>query len=176
MIFVTVGTDGPFDRLITAVDGWAQETARTDVVAQIGRSKLRPQAMRWQEFLDPLQFKEHFAAAELVIAHAGMGTILSALRYEKPLLVLPRRATLGEQRNEHQMATARRLAEMGKVNVAFDVAELLARLQNVQELTVPKDRTGPYAEPRLIDAIHEFIHAVAADAAPLERPMARQRR
>lgn len=160
MIFVTVGTDAPFDRLVAAVDRWAGESGRTDVVAQIGHSKLQPRFMRSYEFLEPPEFQEHFASAEFVIAHAGMGTILSALRHEKPLVVMPRRATLGEQRNEHQLATARRLLEMGKVTVAFDEAELLLRLGHVHELHA-RDPIGPYAEPRLIAAIREFIHAPA---------------
>ena len=92
-----------------------------------------------------------------------MGTILSALRYEKPLLVMPRRATLGEQRNEHQLATARRLQETGKVTVAFDEAELLLRLAHLHELQA-RDPIGPYANPRLTAAVREFIQAPASDA------------
>jgi len=158
MIFVTVGTDAPFDRLITTVDQWAGENGRQDVVAQIGRSDLRPRFMRaYHQFLDPPQFAEHFASAEFVIAHAGMGTILSALRYGKPLIVMPRRATLGEQRNEHQLATARRLSEMGKVTVAFDETELASRLMQLEPLRAV-DPIGPYADPRLIAGLREFIH------------------
>lgn len=163
MIFVTVGTDGPFDRLIGAVDRWAGESGRSDVVAQIGRTKLRPQFMRWYEFLEPPQFQEYFASAEFVIGHAGMGTILSALRFEKPLLVMPRRAALGEQRNEHQLATARRL-QTGMVTVAFDEAELLLRLAHVHEWQ-PRDPIGPYADPRLTGAIRDFIRATPAGVA-----------
>jgi UDP-N-acetylglucosamine transferase subunit ALG13 len=156
MIFVTVGTDAPFDRLITAVDRWAGESAREDVVAQIGRSNLRPRFIRVHQFLDPPQFAEHFSSAEFVIAHAGMGTILSALRYGKPLIVMPRRATLGEQRNEHQLATARRLSEMGKVTVAFDEMELAERLKQLDRLRAA-DPIGPYADPSLIAGLRGFI-------------------
>lgn len=160
MIFVTVGTDGPFDRLVAAVDRWAGEIGRADVVAQIGRSKIQPRFMRSHEFLDPPEFTAHFSSADLVVAHAGMGTILSALRHQKPLLVMPRRATLGEQRNEHQLATAHRLLEMGKITVAFDEEELRARLNNFAELQA-RDPIAPFADPRLIATIREFIHAAS---------------
>lgn len=163
MIFVTVGTDGPFDRLVEAVDRWAGEVGRDDVFAQIGRSLLRPKSLRWEQFLDPPQFKRQFASADVVIAHAGMGTILSALRYQKPLLVMPRRATLGEQRNEHQLATARRLMEMKKVTVAFDEEDLLVRLGRLQELKAADGAVGPYAEPRLLTGIREFIQGDLQD-------------
>ena len=50
MIFVTVGTDSPFDRLMQVVDEWAAASGRTDVFAQIGEgddpgfleSRMRP--------------------------------------------------------------------------------------------------------------------------------------
>ena len=42
MIFVTVGTQLPFDRLIRAVDNWAKAAGRRDVFAQIGPASYRP--------------------------------------------------------------------------------------------------------------------------------------
>jgi UDP-N-acetylglucosamine transferase subunit ALG13 len=160
MIFVTVGTDGPFDRLIEAMDAWAGAQPRTEIIAQIGHSNLKPRNMKWHHFLEPPQFREYFSSAELIVAHAGMGTILSALRFEKPLLVMPRRASLGEQRNEHQLATAKRLLELDKVNVAFDESELIVNLSNFKALQ-PRAKTGPYAEPRLISALRDFIHSTS---------------
>ena len=156
MIFLTVGTDGPFDRLVNAVDRWAGSAGRQDVFAQIGHSQIRPSHIRFQQFLDPLEFTRLFSAAELVVAHAGMGTILSALRHEKPLLVMPRRASLGEQRNEHQLATARHLMQMGKVTVAFDEEELIERLGRLSELQA-RAPISAYAEPRLTATIRTFI-------------------
>ena len=47
-------------------------------------------------------------AAAAIVAHAGMGTILTALETGKRLLVMPRRAALGEHRNDHQLATVSR--------------------------------------------------------------------
>jgi UDP-N-acetylglucosamine transferase subunit ALG13 len=157
VIFVTVGTDGPFDRLITTVDRWAQTRGRQDVVAQIGNSELQPASLRWHRFLEPPQFREYFSSADLIVAHAGMGTILTALGFQKPLLVMPRRATLGEQRNEHQLATARHLMELGKVSVANDEDELLQWLDRIQALDA-KAPISPYAQPALIHAIRDFIH------------------
>lgn len=157
MIFVTVGTDNPFDRLVTAVDQWAGQTGRTDVFAQIGRSSLRPRHIESIAFLEPQEFRHRFELASVVISHAGMGTILSALHYCKPLLVMPRRAALGEQRNDHQLATARHLRNLGKIAVASDETELIERLGQLDELFV-REPIGPHAQPGLIAAIGEFIH------------------
>jgi Uncharacterized conserved protein len=172
MILVTVGTELPFDRLIRAVDAWARETGRTDVFAQIGQAAWRPSYIQAVEFLAPTEFNRCFTQASVIISHAGMGTILSALRFQKPILVMPRRAALGEQRNDHQMATARQLLELGKINVAFDEHELRARLQHLDTLPV-RDQTGVFASNALIAAVRDFIargqfeaeHAVTLPAA-----------
>ena len=60
-----------------------------------------------------------------------MGTILTALELGKPLLVMPRRAALGEHRNDHQLATVRRFAELGSVEVALDESELALKLDDL---------------------------------------------
>jgi UDP-N-acetylglucosamine transferase subunit ALG13 len=156
VILVTVGTDGPFDRLVLAVDAWAGKLGRNDVYAQIGNSSVRPRHIRHDAFLDPAEFRRQFERASVIVSHAGMGTILTALQYRKPLLVMPRRAALGEQRNDHQLATARYLLEMGRVTVASDETELEAALGRLDELTA-RDVIGPYAQPRLIGAIRQFI-------------------
>lgn len=156
MIFVTVGTDLPFDRLVQAVNCWAKENARSDVFAQTGRSGSKPDFIESAEFLEPTEFTKRFKRADLIVGHAGMGTILSALRFGKPALVMPRRADLGEQRNDHQMATARRLAALGKVNVAFDEAELIRCLDNLPTIAV-RDRTGAFADEKLQASIRDFI-------------------
>lgn len=156
MIFVTVGTELPFNRMTQLVDRWAAQTGRTDVFAQIGLTDWKPGAMAYQKLLEPAEFARHFAEASVIVSHAGMGTILSALHAAKPILVMPRLASLGEQRNEHQLATARRMRELGKVSVAFNEAELLRELGRIEELQA----IGPihrYADQALTDTIRQFI-------------------
>lgn len=156
MIFVTVGTDLPFDRLVQAVDRWAAATGRSDVYAQIGHGGWKPQHLGYNHFLEPPEFSRRFRDAALIISHAGMGTILNALRYGKPILVMPRRASLGEQRNEHQLATATHLLRMGKISVAFDEKELHERLLHLEGLQ-SSQQISAFAGPALIDSIKDFI-------------------
>lgn len=156
VIFVTVGTDLPFNRLVHAVDEWAQANGRQDIFAQIGETDWQPKHIAWSKFLQPPEFARRFAEAEVVVAHAGMGTILSALQWEKPILVMPRRASLGEQRNEHQLATARHLSELGKINVAMDENELRAMLDDLGQLR-PREKIGHFASDSLISALRDFI-------------------
>ena len=98
MIFVTVGTQGQFNRLIRTVDEWAGSRGRTNVFAQTGQSDYRPKHIRSKPFIDPTEFRKRVETASLVIAHAGMGSIITALELGKRIIVMPRRAKLGEHR------------------------------------------------------------------------------
>lgn len=87
-------------------------------------------------------------------AHAT--SILSALQWDKPILVMPRRASLGKQRNEHQLPTARHLFQLGKINVAMDDNELRAMLDGLGQLR-HRTKIGSYASDSLLSAQREFI-------------------
>jgi UDP-N-acetylglucosamine transferase subunit ALG13 len=156
LIFVTVGANTPFDRLVRCVDEWAAGRGREDVFAQIGRAEYRPVHVRWRELLTPQEFRDALREAKAIVAHAGMGTILSALEAGVPILVMPRRAALREQRNDHQLATARHLAERGLVHVAADETELRARLDELDAIGVP-ERIAPIAPPPLVEHLRTFI-------------------
>src|SRR5262249_44389350 len=125
VIFVTVGQQMPFDRMVAAVDAWAGRSGRRDLFAQIGPTALVPEHVAWTRFIDPGESRRHVSDADALVAHAGMGTILQALEFGKPILVMPRRHDLQETRNNHQVATAERFLALKRVHVAFD-AEALA--------------------------------------------------
>lgn len=128
MIFATIGTQLPFERLIRALDALAPSLGRP-VVAQIGRTAYEPINIDWHRFIPALEVDAFFERAEVVVAHAGIGTILSVLKYGKPIVLVPRRAALGEHRNDHQLATVAQLEGRPGLHVAHDEAELAARLR-----------------------------------------------
>jgi UDP-N-acetylglucosamine transferase subunit ALG13 len=156
VIFVTVGTELPFDRLVRTVEQWAGATKAPNVFAQIGLTTYRPASIRYQEFIEPEEYTRLFTTARVVVSHAGMGTILLALEYGKPLIVLPRLASLREHRNDHQLATSHWLVEAGKVYVASNESDLTDALNRLSEIEA-KPRIGPYANEELLEAIHNFI-------------------
>jgi hypothetical protein len=69
---------------------------------------------------------------------------------------MPKRASLGEHRSEHQVATAKRMKELGNVNVAFDESELRDRLDRLDELALPR-RIGESASDTLVGGLRKFI-------------------
>lgn len=164
MIFLTIGTHEPFDRLIRAVDAWAGlPGARPEIFGQItapGPNAYRPQHFEWVDRLAPADYATRFAQAALIVSHAGMGSILTALHTGKPIVVLPRRGHLRETRNDHQYTTVKNLGAHPGLYVAEDetrIAEVLNRA--VADLARPQttQRISTFAQPRLTDALRDFI-------------------
>ncbi|OJF67699.1 hypothetical protein BK026_02245 [Alteromonas sp. V450] len=125
MIFLTTGTQLPFDRLVYWMDHFCKENPEVKCFGQIGNSNYVPNHFRWVENLDFFEFDRAFEKAELVVAHAGMGTILTSLCEGKNLLVVPRKSTLREHRNNHQEGTAKK----------FSVFENCAKAETYQEFS-----------------------------------------
>ena len=157
MILVTVGGQMPFDRLVLAVDRWVGERGRTDFLAQIGPGAQAPTSMQSLPFLTPSEFKARVSEADAVVSHAGMGTILTCLHLGTPVLVMPRRGSFQETRNDHQVATARRLAERGLVTVADDEDRLHEELDRLGSLAAPP-RIDGQATPELLGTLRAFVH------------------
>lgn len=123
MILVTVGTQLPFDRMLRAVDSWASLSGEK-VIAQIGPGEFEPKAMEFQRFYPANELNEMMAAADVIVSHAGMGSILTAMTLGKPIAIVPRYAKLGEHRNDHQLATAKRFEGNDFVEVVYDEKNL----------------------------------------------------
>ena len=160
MIFATVGTQLPFDRLIAALDAWAAAHCHVEVFAQIGCGDYVPRYMAWTRDMQPVAFRARMAACETVVAHAGMGSIISAIELGKRVIVMPRRASLGEHRNEHQLATVARLAHLRGFEVVHEPAELSAALACDRARIDARAPAG--ADPGLIAAIRRFAGLEAA--------------
>lgn len=134
MILVTVGMQLGFDRLITAMDKLAPDLGMP-VIAQTGKGTYQPQHMAARARIAPAEFETLVGQCRLIVSHAGIGTVLTAARCEKPILLMPRRASLGEHRNDHQRATVSKLAGRPGILVAQDETELPARIAEGLALT-----------------------------------------
>ena len=146
-----------FDRLVIAVDEWAANQNITDVFAQIGPTGIAPTHVNWVRLLEREDFQRRIEECDAIVAHAGMGSILMALQYGKPILVMPRVGALKETRNDHQVATAKRFAMGGQILVAMGEEQLPEKLDELCHCRASQ-RISKEASPELISAIREFIH------------------
>lgn len=156
MIFVTVGSQMPFDRLIEAVDSWASRNPKQEIQGQIARGRYRPQHFDACDFMSPEAFREAVFEADFVVAHAGMGVILTALEFGTPLVVMPRQGALGETRNDHQFATARHVCQRPSIEVAWDENQIPQRLRDLGALR-PAPRITSHASIELLSALRAFV-------------------
>jgi UDP-N-acetylglucosamine transferase subunit ALG13 len=161
-IFVTVGTQLPFDRLITAVDSWAGQDPQTDIFAQVGEGGMLPFNLDSQARLTMKEFARQVAEADLLISHAGMGSIITALDLGKPIIILPRLAMHGEHRNDHQLATAGKFADIDGIHLAHnenEIASCIERVLAAPKLTVEnrKLKVENSRNIELISMVRQFI-------------------
>jgi len=161
MIFITVGTQLPFDRMVREIDRWAGAHPDVHVFAQIGANGYVPHNMEWAHNLRTAEFRERMQACDTVIAHAGMGSIISAIELGKRVIVVPRRAELGEHRNDHQLATVARLAHIQNLEVALECEELELLLARSQPGNGLAD-AGLQTNGELISAVRRFAGLEAA--------------
>lgn len=156
IIFVVTGTQEPFDRLVKILDEWAQSQTKYKIIGQLAKNLYKPKAIEAFGFIEPSKFTDIFQKAEIIIGHAGMGTIIKALENEKKLIIFPRLAKYKEHRNDHQLATAKSFNEIESIHVAFSEEELILFLNQIETLTTPK-KIDTKAQPELIKAISDFI-------------------
>lgn len=159
VIFVSVGSMMPFDRLVRAADDWAAAHPGTDVLIQLGNGKHLPTHARHVRLMPPGEYRRLVETADLFVAHAGMGSIISAIQAGRPLLMLPRRASLGEHNNEHQLATVRNVANRPGLHHVEHEGELGGAIDRLLSggAAVPAP-ISPYASPELLAAVRGFVH------------------
>ncbi len=164
-----MGNVDPFDRLVQAFDEWIltrPADCQKEIVAQIGYGRYLPKNCPYVRFLPPLDYRNTFERAQFVVAHAGMGTIITAVEFRKPLIVMPKRASLGEQRNEHQLATVREFRKLPFLQVAETEVELPRMLNMAIEEAAMSNRfqgkksieTIFQPNPALINFVSEFVN------------------
>ena len=135
MIFATVGTHGqPFERLIRALESLPGD----DLVVQHGHSRPPRGVAHAAAFMPFPEVLERIEAADAVIMHAGVGTILCARRAGHTPLVVPRQRRHGEHVDDHQVELARALGEREAVIAVWEPERLGERLGSVPPRRAPE--------------------------------------
>ena len=154
MILVTVGTnEARFDRLLEAVG-----TLSTDeeIVVQHGSSAIVPaNAARSYDFLLFDDLVREMRASRVVVTHAGIGSIMTALSCGRRPVVAARLVAYREAVDDHQLPVARRLQDAGLVTLVEDLAQLAAAIAKAgEEVDVALG-----ADERLVDELREYVLA-----------------
>lgn len=162
MIFVTVGAavEGmEFDRLMNNIDEIAGDIDE-DIIAQIGSIKKPPKNIEWFRYKNFQEILEYFRDASFVIGHCGTGTVLNALKFSRPIIVVPRKMEFGEHdMDDHQLELADRLKGMKGVFVVEDIEDLKRTILTVKELLKKGELEPSFSEERenLIRFLKDYV-------------------
>ena len=120
MIFVTCGSSPiGFERLMRALD----VLSPSELTVQHG-PVAAPRCATAYDFLPYGRVVELMQKADLVISHAGVGSIMCALQAGHVPIVFPRVKRHGETVDDHQLELASVIAERGTVLLATNAEEL----------------------------------------------------
>ena len=160
MIFVTVGNDfRSFDRLLKKIDEIAP-LIPNEIVIQRGYSRYLPKNTTYFDFVSMPIAIEYIQKSELVVSHAGIGTIILCKAHGIPILILPRREKNGEHMNDHQMEIAKALEERMDENIHViyqedQLEEEIIKLLSERKRNIPVKNIG---KANLIKTIREFVN------------------
>jgi len=156
MIFVAVGTQFSFNRLIEYMDDWAAEN-NEKVIAQICDGSYTPKNMEWERFLNGEQYNKNINEASVFVSHAGMGNIISAREQQTPIIVMNRQFKLGEHRNDHQADGLKWMGKLDGVYTASTQEELNQHLTKIDKLQL-ENNNSTVGNKNLTDYIASVIN------------------
>lgn len=178
-VFVTVGNAlDPFERLVRMVDE-ALPREGVEGVCQHGVSVTRPHGLRAVTTLPRAEFEAELQGADVVVCHAGVGTLWSAIEAGHRPIVVPRLASHREIVNDHQLEICRELEREGLIVVVSSAEELARAAATPTRRGTAKKREGVSTEPvvHALEALSTrharsrpwLLRALAALAPPISR-------
>jgi UDP-N-acetylglucosamine transferase subunit ALG13 len=154
LIFVTLGThEQQFNRLLQIVGSLRIDHA---LVVQYGFSTYRLENCIGRRFFEFDEMRRLMAAADVVITHAGVGSIMLALAAGKRPIAAPRLHRFGEHVDDHQVEIAEAFTRAGKVTLFMPGDDLAERIAEADSLNA-KHAMKPSSH--LIDFLNRTISA-----------------
>jgi len=129
---VSVGNaNQSFKRLLDAVQEVADDLP-APVVVQYGHTEFNDDRFRCVDFLSMDEYQDLVKDADVIIVHAGAGSVINAIRSGTVPIVMPRKVEFGEHVDDHQVEFTNELLKLNKVIVANNDSELRAAVEEVK--------------------------------------------
>ena len=140
---VTLGSQEgyPFDRLVVRLVEIMPEGV--EVLWQTGATNTASLGIDGLASVPASVLEDAMAVSEVVIAHAGVGSALSALLAGRHPVLVPRRSSLGEHVDDHQFQIAGELAERGLVTTCSPEELTLEVLQDAARRSTVRSTNPP---------------------------------
>ena len=153
MIFVTLGTqDKDFSRLLQAIDKEIEKgNIKEKVVVQAGCTKYESENMEILDLVPQDEFDKLMSKASLLITHGGVGSILTAIKYGKPVIAAARLKKYKEHTNDHQKQIIKEFSDAGYILELRDFNKLGKMIEKSKTFKARKFESNTQNMVNLID-------------------------
>lgn len=104
MILVTLGTQKEqFKRLLDYIE---HSQIKDDIIVQSGHTKYESKKMKLFDFIPYEEMEKYIKKADVIITHAGTGSVLMPLKMGKKVIVCARLSKYEEHIDDHQQQLA----------------------------------------------------------------------
>ena len=160
MIFVMLGTqNNDFHRLLDEIEKNIENgNINEEVIVQAGFTKYESDKMRIFDVTSKDNLEDLIKKADLIITHAGVGSIEMSLEQNKKVIAVPRLKKFKEHVNDHQKDIEGEFNKRGWLVGINDVSELGIALKNVRDF-IPKKYEKPKSD-EIINVIKTFIDKI----------------
>lgn len=120
---------------------------------QYGHSRPSTLPIQQFNFLANTDFEALLNSAELVITHAGVGSVMSALRASCEVIGCPRYAELGEHVDNHQVEWCNEIERLGWIltyRLGDELSGVLKRAAGFRSGYTPDGRLQRYLSDRFV--------------------------
>jgi UDP-N-acetylglucosamine transferase subunit ALG13 len=156
MILVTLGTqDKEFTRLLDAIQKEIDKgNIKEKVVVQAGYTKYESKDMEIFDFIDREKFEKLISECDILITHAGVGSILTGLNNGKKVIAAARLSKYKEHINDHQIQIVEKFDRLGYIIPLKDFGKLDKVLEKARKYKPKKYVSNTQ---NIIDHIEDFI-------------------
>ncbi|MBP3831289.1 MAG: hypothetical protein ILA02_02825 [Clostridia bacterium] len=160
MILVLLGTqNNDFHRLLDEIEkNIANGNINDQVIVQAGFTKYKSDKMKIFSMTSKENLEDLIKKADLIITHAGVGSIEMSLEHNKKVIAVPRLKKFGEHVNDHQKDIEREFSRRRWLIGINDVSELSLALNKVNEF-IPNKYVKP-SNDGIINVIKTFIDKI----------------
>lgn len=121
-IFVTVGTTS-FNSLIKSIDNLAINHPELKFIFQIADGEYKPSNGKYFMYIENIY--HYYNSSDLIISHAGAGSIYSLLEINKKTIIVPNT----ERLDNHQLDIAHFIAENNYALVSWELKDIESNIE-----------------------------------------------
>lgn len=159
---MTIGLSVKFDRLVKEMDRIAAGLDEK-VVMQIGYTDYVPKNAEYFSFMPLDEIENFYRLARVVVCHAGIGTIMTAMKYSKQIVLVPRFKRYGEVHNDHQLEIATEFEKEGIAVIVRDIRDLDKAIRNISDCHVNESIERFKQGNKLINGLKEYLMDVESE-------------